>query len=85
MFSQVAFTERQCVLIIISTDQEACLGPLVTSVKEESLLKFSWAKSIVREKNKEKFLGQTPQALWMNKLTAPNILNNKGKKAIETP
>lgn len=39
MLSQVAFTVRQCVLIIISTDQEACLGSL--DVKEAALLNFS--------------------------------------------
>lgn len=85
MLSQAAFTVRWCVIIRTSTDQEACLGPLVTSVKEEALLKFSWAKSIVREETKEKFLGQTPQALWLNQLPALSILNNKEKRQQKLP
>lgn len=41
MLSQVAFTVIQCVLTTVLTDQEAHLGPLVISVKEAALLKFS--------------------------------------------
>lgn len=85
MLSQAAFTIRWFIIIRMSTDQEACLGPLVTSVKEEALLKFSWAKSSVREETKEKFLGQTPQALWLNKPSALNILNSEEKRQQKLP
>lgn len=83
-----SFTIRWCVLIIISTDQEACLGPQVTSVKEAALVKFSWAKSIVREKTRE--IPRTNPSDSMNEQTdcskhPLHFLNHKRKKPIGTP